>query len=125
MTRGALALADPAVPPSGLPEAAPLIAQLVMDVLTGHRPVLQLAGRVTPQLYEALAAELSRGRVLTSVRRPVVWRTRTCVPANDVAEVAAVAHDASRAYPLALRLEWHQGRWRCVTIAAPTNRDPG
>jgi Family of unknown function (DUF6459) len=125
VARPRVVVPDDAPVPAGLREAAQLTAQVVADVLTGYRPALQLSGRVTPRLYEALATQLAGGRIIAAARRPIVWRTHICVPATGVAEVAAVAHDDRRAHPIALRLERDRGRWRCVTIAAPLYRGPG
>jgi hypothetical protein len=91
---------------------ARLIAQLVLDVLTGVRPYHHLAGRTTPELFERLESLAAR---LASRSVPRLGTVRVCEPGPDIAEVAAVATIGSRVQALALRLE-HDRRWRCAAI---------
>jgi hypothetical protein len=97
--------------PSLLAEAR-LIAQLVLDVLTGVRPYHHLAGRTTPRLFELLESMAAR---LSGRAAPRLGTVRVCEPAPGVAEVAVVARLGSRAQAMALRLE-HDRRWRCAAI---------
>jgi hypothetical protein len=97
--------------PGPRPEAR-LIAQLVLDVLTGARPYHQLAGRTTPALFERLESLTARLSVRSTPRLGTV---RVYEPEPGVAEVAAVATIGSRVQALALRLE-HDRRWRCAAI---------
>jgi len=91
---------------------ARLIAQLVLDVLTGVRPYHHLAGRTTPTLFELLESLAAR---LTARAVPRLGTVRVCEPRPGVAEVAAVATIGPRVQALALRLE-HDRRWRCAAI---------
>lgn len=91
---------------------ARVIAQLVLDVLTGVRPYHHLAGRTTPELFERLESLAAR---LASRSVPRLGTVRVCQPRPDVAEIAAVVTIGSRVQALALRLE-HDRRWRCATI---------
>jgi hypothetical protein len=91
---------------------ARLIAQLVLDVLTGVRPYHHLAGRTTPTLFELLESLAAR---LAGRAAPRLGTIRVCEPRPGVAEVAAVATIGPRVQALALRLE-HDRRWRCAAI---------
>lgn len=91
---------------------ARVIAQLVLDVLTGVRPYHHLAGRTTPDLFERLESLAAR---LAARSVPRLGTVRVCTPGPDVAEVAAVATIGARVQALALRLE-HDRRWRCAAI---------
>jgi hypothetical protein len=91
---------------------ARLIAQLVLDVLTGVRPYHHLAGRTTPTLFELLE---SRAAPLVGRSAPRLGTVRICEPTPGVAEVAAVVAIGPRVQALALRLE-HDRRWRCAAI---------
>jgi hypothetical protein len=97
--------------PGPRPEAR-LIAQLVLDVLTGARPYHQLAGRTTPALFERLESLTAR---LSVPSTPRLGTVRVYEPEPGVAEVTAVATIGTRVQALALRLE-HDRRWRCAAI---------
>jgi hypothetical protein len=96
----------------GLRAEARLIAQLVLDVLTGVRPYHHLAGRTTPRLFELLESMAAR---VSGRSTPRLGTVRVCEPAPGIAEIAAVARLGSRVQALALRLE-HDRRWRCAAI---------
>lgn len=105
------------VPP--LPDPAPLagpIAQALVEVLAGRRPVIQLVRWTSPAVYAALttrAAVATRRRlsrpgspVRVTVRRVIVTR-----PSDHVAEVAIVVIDGSRVRAIAFQLRGERGRW--------------
>jgi hypothetical protein len=96
------------------------LAQGLVEVLSGVRPLPQLA----PWVSEEVFAEL-RPRVRAAERRPdrpasrmrAQLRTlRLCEPADGVAEVSAVVQHGTRCRALALRLEGLDGRWRCTAL---------
>lgn len=104
-------------PPLPDPEklAAP-IAQALVEVLAGRRPVVQMVRWTSPAVYAALttrAAVAARrrlsghvGPVRVTVRRVIVTR-----PKEDVAEVAVVVIDGSRVRAIAFQLLGERGRW--------------
>jgi hypothetical protein len=97
------------------------LAQGLVEVLAGVRPLPQLA----PWVSEEIFAEL-QPRVRAAERRPnrgpgmrvrAQLRTiRLCEPADGVAEVSAVVQNGNRCRALALRLEGLDGRWRCTAL---------
>lgn len=102
-----------------LPDPAPLagsIAQALVEVLAGRRPVIQLIRWTTPAVYAALSARStvaqrrrrgdSGARSRVTVRRVVV----RC-PYEDVAEVAIVVIDGTRVRAIAARMRADHGRW--------------
>jgi hypothetical protein len=95
------------------------LARGVLEVLSGDRPLLQLARWTSPQVYDALAAQTAGrpGRVAGAGRRPPVVRSvRVSSPRPDVAEVTTTAVRAGRLQAVALRLEAERGRWRCTAL---------
>lgn len=111
--------------PEQLPQAAPLadpqtvaapLAQALVEVLAGRRPVVQLVRWTSPEVYAALSARAAvahRRRlgptgstVRVAVRRVIVTR-----PRDEVAEVAIVVIDGSRVRALAMQLRGAEGRW--------------
>lgn len=92
------------------------IAQALVEVLAGRRPVVQLVRWTTPAVYAALTARATvahrrrladpRGPVRVTVRRVIVTR-----PHDDVAELAIVVIDGTRVRAMAARLRADLGRW--------------
>ncbi|MGQ0632040.1 MAG: Rv3235 family protein [Sporichthyaceae bacterium] len=97
--------------------AATVIAQALIEVLTGRRTAAQLRGCATPGVVAAVAARAPGPT--PAQRRTVVPlpRVRLCHPRTGVAEVAVVIAGAHRARALAFRLEHHHGRWICTAVA--------
>lgn len=95
--------------------ATPL-AQALVEVLAGRRPVVQMVRWTSPAVYAALTARASvahRRRladngtpVRVAVRRVIVTR-----PRDDVAEVSIVVIDGSRVRAIAMQLRGADGRW--------------
>jgi Family of unknown function (DUF6459) len=116
--------ADAADAPAALAEVqawAGTLAQAVVEVLAGDRPVGQLLRWTTARIY----ADVSRraglaARECTAVRRgrsrAVVRRVRVCQPAAGVAEATAVVSDGHRTRAIALRLQRTDGRWLCTAL---------
>jgi len=110
---------------SELPDPRPLagqLAQAVVEVLSGTRPLIQLLTRVDEQIYAELSAlapdpvtapTFGRNRgVIRPQDRPRVRSVHVSRPAADVAEVAARVQTNGRSRAVALRLEEWLGRWR-------------
>jgi len=115
--------------PGELPDPRPLagqLAQAVVEVLSGARPLTQLLTRVDEQIYAELAAlapdpgtapTFGRNRgVIRPEDRPRVRSVHVSRPAADVAEVAARVQTNGRSRAVALRLEEWRGRWRCSAL---------
>jgi hypothetical protein len=106
-------------PPSPLPDpesvAGPL-AQALVEVLAGRRPVVQMVRWASSTVYAALTARASvahrrrlalRGApVRIAVRRVIVTR-----PRDEVAEVSIVVIDGTRVRAIAMQLRGIDGRW--------------
>jgi hypothetical protein len=102
------------------------LAQGVVEVCGGDRPVSQLLRWTSHEVYLALAAQ-HRPRARTAPRpgsNVRVLRQRcdqvrsvhVCEPADGVAEASAVVAGATRWWALALRLEGLNGRWVLTSV---------
>lgn len=97
------------------------LAQALLEVIVGVRPVTQLRRWMSEDVYVQLrrTSHHHRARQPAARRLPprvVVRSVRVCEPADGVAEVCAVVHDGIRHRALALRLEGSDGRWRCTVV---------
>jgi hypothetical protein len=99
------------------------LAQAVLEVDYGVRPVTQLRRWASDEVYAQLRWRSNRNRIALAREqarrqppRVVVRSLRVCEPADGVAEVCAVVHDGERHRALALRLEGSDGRWRCTVL---------
>jgi hypothetical protein len=114
----------PDKPPAGLPDPhawAGTLAQAVVEVLAGDRPVAQLLRWTTARIYTELGRRAAvAGRECTAVRagraRAVVRRVHVFQPAEGVAEASAVLSDGRRTRAMALRLQSDGGRWLCTAL---------
>lgn len=120
-THGSLAL-DPRPDPeeAEIRGWAARFAQAAVEVAAGERPVLQLLRWTDERVYadlERRSALVSRVRGPSDRRiRPQVRGVRVCRPTSDSAEVSVTVRHGRRSRALALRLERHRGRWRCVVL---------
>ena len=99
------------------------IAQAILEVDCGVRPVAQLRRWASDDVYAHLRWRSARNRATMprdgSRQQPprvCVRSVRVCEPADGIAEVSAVVHDGQRPRALALRLEGSDGRWRCTVV---------
>lgn len=113
-----------------LPDPRPLagqLAQAVVEVLAGDRPITQLLTWVDERIYTELSAlapsprtspALSRARtvLIRPQDRPKVRSIHVGRPAAGVAEIAARVQVNGRSRAVALRLEEWRGRWRCSAL---------
>lgn len=96
-------------------QATARIAQVLLDVMNGQRPVAQLNNMTTAPV---------RAQVLTSVaglkrdqrHRPLVSSLRVTTPGPSVVEASVVLGNAGRSRAMALRLEGLDGRWICTAL---------
>jgi hypothetical protein len=122
----------PPVAPSAPPRpVARALVQGLLEVLGGVRPVTQLRGRTSPDLYADLED------LVHSSPRPVGTRPSTGAVLGlhvqqstpGAAEVCATVRRGQRAAALALRLELDGGAWCCTAVAGlvpdlPKEREP-
>jgi hypothetical protein len=88
------------------------IVQLLLEVIGGRRPAGQLAPLVEPSVLRYLRAT----RPTTPAGPLVLVSVRVCVPAEQVAELAAVIGYGHRTRALAARFEQGDDGWRCVAF---------
>ena len=106
---------------SAVPAARPFalaLVQRLLEVLAGLRPVTQLQGATTFELYSELESAIA-ALPRPSGRRPTPRDVRSLhVQEQDggVAEVCATVRRGERAAALAFRLETVRGTWRCTAL---------
>jgi hypothetical protein len=92
------------------------LAQAIMEVLYGQRPVQQLLRWTDDAVYSRIIGRLpARPRVTPGVR-PTLRSIRVCTPTDGVAEASAVIQVGRRCRALAIRLEGLDGQWRCTAL---------
>ena len=112
-----------------LPDPGPVageLAQAVVEVLAGDRPLTQLLTRFDDHTYAQLAARApdpathpTLGPARAGIhpwQRPKIRTVHVSRPAAGVAEVTARVQTNGRSRAVALRLEEWQGRWRCSAL---------
>jgi hypothetical protein len=109
-------------PRSSVVPWAARLAQAVLEVVVGERPVLQLTAWVHPDIYRRLERRHRLGSQRPTPRQPSARRSDTvrsvhvCHPTEGVAEVSVVTEGAGRCKALAMRLERRKGRWFCTEL---------
>lgn len=103
------------------------LAQAVVEIVSGDRPVTQLLRWTTGEVY----ADLARRAVLVArasgrtpglggtdgpVVRPQVVGVRTSMVATHAAELCVHVRHGARSRAVAARLEVRHGRWQCVAL---------
>lgn len=104
-------LPDPKVATAG-------IAQVLIDVLVGQRPVSQLNSVTTAPVRADIlrtVASLPAQTRTTRVRLQVV-SVRVTTPGPTVVEASAVIRGTQRSRAMAMRLEGLDGRWLCTAL---------
>ncbi len=105
------------------------VAQGALEVLTGSRPLQQMARWLDPENYERLQLRANlvrciagspgtdRGTSAPCTRRQVVVRSaRVCPVGPGVYEASVVAYDQKRVRAVALRIERRRGTWRVTAL---------
>ena len=121
LPRGGDAGPEPRRPPTGssrLPDPhrwSARLAQGIVEVLHGHRPLQQLVRWTDESVYAMLARRLVARRPSTG-SRPLVRSIRVCEPRDGVVEVSVVVEAGHRGRALAMRLEGLDGRWCCTVL---------
>jgi hypothetical protein len=121
----------------GVHGCAELVLRLVLEVVSGRRPAVQLHGMVTRRVLRYVAAEANRpathghalrrlpGRAATGTTAPAAGAglraLRICQPTDEAAEVSAVWRQQGRYRALAARFELvypaeREPQWRCTAL---------
>lgn len=122
----------PRVPPQGSARAAvpqPLptdvFADLLVAVLSGHRPVHSMLRHTRGRAYDELAWLAERGPLRTRGARPVVRDIGYFEPRPGAIEAFARIGAGDRLRAMAFRLELGQDlRWRCTAVELGGPRPP-
>lgn len=112
---------DPANPP--LPDAhawSAALAQAVVEVLMGLRPVGQLQRWVTRDFLALLERRCDLNERLAGkpqrTRHPQVLTTKVCMLADDLVETTHVVEHEGRVRAVALRMEGWRRQWLATAI---------
>lgn len=112
---------DPRTPLCHLPDVRPFahaLVQRLLEVLAGVRPLSQLQGLSSMEVYDGLQLLLADRPLPRGLRpeRRDVRSVHVQVQGDGVAEVSATVRRGERYGALALRLEGVRGRWRCTQL---------
>jgi hypothetical protein len=89
-----------------------MLAQALIEVLAGARPLAQLREHCAPDVFAGMEDQ----RMLRGSRPPRILTTRVGQPADGAVEVAAVFRCAERVRAMAFRLQGIDGRWRITHL---------
>ncbi|MFF7795118.1 Rv3235 family protein [Streptomyces sp. NPDC007991] len=102
-----------------------LFADLLVAVLSGHRPVHSMLRHTRGRAYDELAWLAERGPLRTRGARPVVRDIGYCEPRPGAIEAFARIGAGDRLRAMAFRLELGQDlRWRCTAVELGGPRPP-
>jgi hypothetical protein len=90
-------------------------AQGVVEVLSGRRPMVQLARHVSPAVQRGLT-RAGGSQPLKSPTAPTLHSLHLSEPAAGVCELSAIVVVGVRYRALAARLEWKIDHWRCTAL---------
>jgi Family of unknown function (DUF6459) len=108
----AASVPEPPARDERLGPTAHTVLRLLLEVLDGRRPAVQLAAHLAPGALRYVRAAGRRGS-----GRSRLSSVRICRPAEAAAEVAAVYRLDGRARAVAARFEREpDGTWRCVAL---------
>ncbi|MFD8155652.1 Rv3235 family protein, partial [Streptomyces sp. NPDC059720] len=100
-------------------------ADLLLAVLSGHRPVHSMLRHTRGRAYDELAWLAERGPLRTRGARPVVRDIGYCEPRPGAIEAFARIGAGDRLRAMAFRLELGQDlRWRCTAVELGGPRPP-
>jgi hypothetical protein len=91
----------------------------IIETAGGRRPLQQLGALLSPGVATGLGAHFERAAQRNTrhwTHEAVVRSVRGTEPAHGVAEVCATVEAGTRVRAVALRLEAHEGRWRCTRL---------
>ncbi|MFI7017532.1 Rv3235 family protein [Streptomyces sp. NPDC050164] len=111
--------------PAPHPLPTDLFADLLVAVLSGHRPVHSMLRHTRGRAYDELAWLAERGPLRTRGARPVVRDIGYFEPRPGAIEVFARIGAGDRLRAMAFRLELGQDlRWRCTAVELGGPRPP-
>jgi hypothetical protein len=90
-------------------------AQWVLEVLSGHRPMVQLSRHVSPAVQRGLT-RAGGHHPLESPTKPTLHSLHVSEPAAGVCEMSAIVVVGVRYRAMAARLEWKIDHWRCTAL---------
>jgi Family of unknown function (DUF6459) len=108
--------------PRGLPDTNAWGGRLLIGMIEtagGRRPLHQLAAMLSPSVSRGIGADFDRAARQGSahwLHRAGLRSVRVAEPADGVAELCATVETGRRVRAVAMRLEEHQGRWRCTRL---------
>jgi uncharacterized protein DUF6459 len=108
--------------PRGLPDPSAWGRRLLVGMIetaSGRRPLHQLAAMLSPSVSRGIGADFERAARQGGghwLHRAGVRSVRVAEPADGVAELCATVETGRRVRAVAMRLEEHQGRWRCTRL---------
>jgi Family of unknown function (DUF6459) len=91
----------------------------IIETAGGRRPLQQLAALLSQSVAHGLGTDFeqaARGRRPHWTHAATVRSVRACEPAEGIAELCATVQVGPRVRAVALRLESHNGRWRCTRL---------
>ncbi|MET9763013.1 Rv3235 family protein [Streptomyces sp. NPDC006372] len=116
---------SPRRPVAPHPLPTDLFADLLLAVLSGHRPVHSMLRHTRGRAYDELAWLAERGPLRTRGPRPVVRDIGWCEPRPGAIEAFARIGAGDRLRAMAFRLELGQDlRWRCTAVELGGPRPP-
>lgn len=89
------------------------------ETAAGRRPLNQVAALLAPAVYRGIGMEFERAGVRGTrhwLHSMLVRNVRVSEPSEGVAELCATVQTKGRVRAVALRLDAHQGRWRCSSL---------
>lgn len=94
------------------------IAQVLIDVMVGQRPVSQLNSVTNAAVRADILRTVARLPMSTNAARVrlQVVSVRVTTPGPTVVEASAVIRGTKRSRAMALRLEGLDGRWLCTAL---------
>ncbi len=89
----------------------------IIEIGTGRRSPSQLRDHVAPAVFAGITRDAGRITRLGSAARPATLHSLHLTETVDgCVEVAAVLRIGSRFRAMAVRIELHRSRWRCVRL---------
>lgn len=92
------------------------VAQALVEILYGKRPVQQLLHWTSRAVYHQLASKAATNARAAPTAAPYVRSVRVCEVNSEVVEACAVLHAGDHVRALAFRLETGDTRWICTAF---------
>jgi hypothetical protein len=91
----------------------------IIETASGRRPLQQLSALLSHSVARGLGTDFERSaqrRQRHWTHAAIIRSVRACEPAEGIAELSATMQVGNRIRAVAMRLEVHQGRWRCTKL---------